>query len=184
MSYPQTPGPVWKDMNELRYAPYLRGRHAVEGVVMGEVDGADPHAPRTISPTQIQADIGDLADFRAFVGQELDLNLRPIVPVINEAHLQGAAWAGHVPSQAVFEARMRYYQAQQASLNNLAQYITAAEVLIETIHRIIATYSDHEQASALDMKGVLEVFTKVAGDRSPASSETRREAHRGGFGGA
>lgn len=151
---------------------------------MGEADGADPQAPRDTNPTQIQANIGDLADFRTFVGQELDLNLRPIVPVINEAHLQGAAWAGHVPSQAVFEARMRYYQAQQASLNNLAQYINAAEVLIETIHRIIATYRDREDAANLDMKGVLAVFSQVAGERNPADSETGRETHRGGFGGA
>ena len=150
---------------------------------MGEADGADPQAPRATNPTQIQADIGDLADFRTFVGQELDLNLRPIVPVINDAHLQGAAWAGQVPSQAVFEARMHYYQAQQASLNNLAQYINAAEVLIETIHRIIATYSDREQAATLDMDGVMAVFAKVARERgNPDRSETDREAHRGGSG--
>ena len=148
---------------------------------MGEQDGADPQAPRATDPTHIQADIGDLADFRTFVGQELDLNLRPIVPVINEAHLQGAAWAGNVPSQAVFEARMRYYQAQQASLNNLAEYINAAEVLIETIHRIIATYSDRELASTLDMNGVATLFGQVLNERTTASDETAREAQRGGL---
>ena len=35
---------------------------------MGDTDGADPQAPADTNPTQIQADIGDLADFRTFVG--------------------------------------------------------------------------------------------------------------------
>jgi hypothetical protein len=102
---------------------------------MGETTGADPHAP-------IQSDIGGRVDVRTLVGQGLDLSLRPIVPVINEDHLQGAAWAGPVPSQAVFAARVRYYQAQRASLHNLARYLNAAEALIDTIHRFIAAHRE------------------------------------------
>ena len=145
---------------------------------MGDQHGSDPRTPVSVGLTQVQADIGGLVDFRSFIGRELDLNLRPIVPVISEDHRHGAAWAGHVPSQAVFDARMRYYQAQQASLSNLARYLTAAEVLIETIHRIITVYREHE----LDLTGVMHVFSQVIADRDAAQAETHREAHRGGFG--
>lgn len=150
------------------------------------VEDAEPLEPSQFNPSQfnptyVEVDIGGLGDFRSFVSQELDLNLRPGVPDITQDHLQGAAWAGHIPSQSVFEARMRYYQAQQASLNNLGHYITTAEVLIETIHRIMAAYSDREHASTLDMDTVNTIFGQAHRDLS-ADPVTDRENHRAGTG--
>ena len=104
------------------------------------------------------------------------------MPVIGQDHSEGAAWAGHLPGQTTFEARMRYYQAQQTSLNNLGQYILGAEVLIETIYRIIFMYASREHIASLDLDTVASLFNQVLAERAPVDSETAREAHRGGFG--
>jgi len=102
---------------------------------MGEEAGAAVPAPTGLNRTRTQQlDLG--------LDQDLDLNRRPIVPVINEDHLRGTALTGRVPNQVVFAARMRYYQAQRASFDNLARYLNAADDLITVMQRMVATHRE------------------------------------------
>ena len=151
---------------------------------MGVEDGGDTHVPRDITISHVAADITSLADFQAFVGQQLDDNLKPSIPLIGTNHEDGAAWGRDVPSPTIFDGRIYYHEAQQASLTNLMQYVHASEILIETIHRIMAIYRNSEESATLDLQRVAAIFGEVARRRAPVDTETARENRRAESGAA
>lgn len=139
-----------------------------------------PSLPSSTLPLQpvVAADVDTLAEFSAFVASELDQNLRPATDVIAVDQAHGAAWASKVPGQGVFAARMRYFLAQQASLTTLDQYIEASEILIDTIHRIMAVYSGADGQS-LDLAAVAKIFGEASRDhKTDAELESDRENRR------
>jgi hypothetical protein len=136
-----------------------------------------PSSALSLQPV-VAADVDTLAEFSAFVAGELDQNLRPATDVIAVDHVNGAAWASKVPGQGVFQARMRYFSAQQTSLTTLDQYIEASEILIETIRRIMAVYSSADGQS-LDLAAVAKVFGEASAEhKTDAELETERENRR------
>jgi hypothetical protein len=108
---------------------------------MGAENGpVQPPAAPAPSSGLVAADINTLADFRSFVGQELDAVFRPGVDGIGQDHIQGAAWGQRFPGHEFFLARMRYFEAQRTAIDAMYRYIEMSEELIDAIRRISAAY--------------------------------------------
>jgi hypothetical protein len=154
---------------------------------MRSPDRDDPQAPLQAGPTPIEVDVDGLRDFRDFLVRELDTNLRPGVDAIRNDQAMGARFGiGHAGAQ-VQAARLHYADVLRAASGNLAQYVVAAEILIEAIRIVTINYTDADLAAAANSAKVYdELVNALAGEISrrangvdqEAAHETLRELHR------
>jgi hypothetical protein len=143
----------------------------------GGASGPPQPAPE-LAP--IEVDIDGLQDFRAFLGRELDANLRPGAQHVAFDHLMGPGFGRDVVGVPVADARQRYLQALEASTANLAQYVETAEILIEAIRQVTARYEAADLRSEQVSRALHLKIQQIADARRiTALSETRREYHRG-----
>jgi hypothetical protein len=141
--------------------------------------------PMTLAP--IDVDVDGLKDFRSFLIRELDTNLKPGAQGITNDHGMGAQFGIDNAGAQVQAARKRYAETLQISLNNLAQYVSTAEILIEAIQTVATKYTDADLSAqaASDAVGrdlLIAVDTAArARDEAiqrEADQETQRELNR------
>jgi hypothetical protein len=137
--------------------------------------------------THIDVDVDGLKDFRSFLVRELDANLKPGAQGISNDHGGGAHFGIGNAGVQVQAARKRYADALQASIDNLTQYVAAAEIFIEAIQTVTAKYTEADLSSASKSQAVskdlFDALEQGVQDRSlaiqtTADQETRRELNR------
>jgi hypothetical protein len=141
----------------------------------------------TVDLRHVQVDVESLEDFRAVLGRELDVNLRPNVLNIQRDHGLGVGFGVRNPGGRIQAARQRYHRALVAATVNLAGYVAAAEVLIDAIRRVAAAYRDADAASAarvarinaeLDAALLAALGARRKAQESAREQETERELRR------
>jgi len=151
-----------------------------EAAVVGELSGGDSDVDFTPAPIDVNVD--GLKDFRAWLGRELDANLRPGAEGIVNDHSMGVRFGWRNAGRQVAIARQRYADSLEASTANLVQYVNASEVLIDAIRQVVTNYRASDLSAADSSQILTEVLGGVfAGRTSPAvdqASEDRREQHR------
>jgi hypothetical protein len=121
---------------------------------MGESN--DPTTPLPdLNLVPVDVHIDGLDDFRAFLGRELDANLRPGVTTILADHILGVQFGVNIAGTGIQSARSRYHESLQAAATNLSTYVQVAEVLVETLHRVVDKYRESDLSSAA-------IFTELA----------------------
>jgi hypothetical protein len=151
-----------------------------EAAGVGELSGDDVDA--NFSPAPIDVNVDGLKDFRAWLGRELDANLRPGAHGILNDHLMGVRFGWRNAGTHVAAARQRYADSLEASTANLVQYVNASEVLIDAILQVVTNYRASDLSATDSSKILTDILGGVfAGRNSPdvdRSSEDRREQHR------
>jgi hypothetical protein len=154
---------------------------------MRSPDRDDAQGPVQPVLTPIEVDVDGLRDFRDFLVRELDTNLRPGVDAIRNDHAMGARFGiGHAGAQ-VQAARLHYADVLRAAAENLAQYVVAAEILIEAIRIVTINYTEADLIAAANSTKVYDDLTNALAEQisgrahdteREAAHETLRELHR------
>jgi hypothetical protein len=147
---------------------------------MGDRTGDEGGADLTTAP--IRVDVDGLADFRTWLGRELDANLRPGADAILNDHTMGVRFGQRNAGPQLRAARETYAASLTASMTNLGEYVNASEVLIDAIRQAVANYRSADLSAADSSRILSDILAGVFAQRDTGAidqaSETRREQHR------
>jgi hypothetical protein len=129
--------------------------------------GADPDLGEQRGAI-LGVEIGGLADFAAFLDQELRANFSPTVDAIRTDSSHGLNWGTRLRSGLIDAARTTYVRSQEEALANLSGYLGAGAAMRDLIQRLMETYRTSDEMAGLTTQDVLDLFAQVRVERSAA----------------